>query len=99
MATENRHHRYEAEEIRVDITTGEPVFVNGKFNPVPFKFKAEHKAGYPDYVHYRGCVHYEFCNVIKLYSVIKFRLCVHSVKKEKTHYNVQKHKKAVKKCL
>ena len=51
MATENRHHRYEAEEIRVEITTGEPVFVNGKFNPVPFKFKAEHKAGYPDYVH------------------------------------------------
>ena len=48
MATENRHHSYEAEEIRVDITTGEPVFVNGKFNPVPFKFKAEHKAGYAD---------------------------------------------------
>ena len=50
MATENRHHSYEAEEIRVDITTGEPVFVNGKFNPVPFTFKAEHQAGYADYV-------------------------------------------------
>ena len=99
MTAKNRHHCYETEQIRIDITTRESVFVNGELNPVPLKFYAEHKAAYADYVHYRGCVYYEFCNVIKLYSVIKFRLCMHSVKKKKTHYNVHKHKKTVKNCL
>ena len=53
MTAKNRHHCYETEQIRIDITTRESVFVNGELNPVPLKFYAEHKAAYADYVHYR----------------------------------------------
>ena len=86
MTAKNRHHCYETEQIRIDITTRESVFVNGELNPVPLKFYAVHKAALVDYVHYRCDVSDKFSNVIQLNSVIKIRLCVHSVKKEETHY-------------
>ena len=96
MTANHRNHRTKAKQIGIYIAACKTVFVNCKLYPVPFKAEACHKADYSDYIDNCRNINNKSRNEIKLFSKVKIRLGVHTVKNKKADKNVQQHKHAVK---